>query len=76
MEMSNSYSHPGIAEGLPFLINYYAWVRPSDMEKKKISKMKNISAEGDLFKIEIEKYDVSSFRVCLSGFREIRNNVY
>jgi hypothetical protein len=35
-------------------VNYYAWISPSDEEKKEISEMRNISAEGGLFKIEIE----------------------
>jgi hypothetical protein len=35
-------------------INYYAWVGPTDMEKKEITEMKNINADGGLFKIEIE----------------------
>ena len=34
--------------------NYYAWIRPSDIEKNNISDIRNVKTENGLFKIEIE----------------------
>jgi hypothetical protein len=35
-------------------VNYYSWIRPSDVGKKEISDIKDVHAENGLFKIEIE----------------------